>query len=318
MLAALSVTLVGLGCGAGYAALAVSAGSSPHKPKITSGPQKVTNQSSADFTYSSKRDATFICSLDGGAYAPCGDGTSGSITYAGPLADGRHSFQVEAQAGTSTSGPATRRWTIDTVPPPPPVFTKAPGASTTHTKAHFAYRDDESRVGFTCELDGDPYASCDSEKTYKDLPPGSHTFCVRAHDKAGNAGAAACLTWLVGAGELGFSIAGSPLPGALLYPSGRTVPINLVFTNPNPTPVTVQSVTVSVTGTSALGCDAGSFTVRQQLIATPTVPADSTTSLQDVGVAQADWPQLVMVDTGNQDACQNATVDLAYSGTAGA
>ena len=37
------------------------------------------------------------------------------------------------------------------------------------------------------------------------------------------------------------------------------------------------------------------FTVSQQLTATPTVPANSTKSLQDLGVAQADWPQLQMI-----------------------
>jgi hypothetical protein len=216
----------------------------------------------------------------------------------------------------STGRPATRVWTIDTLPPPPPVFKKTPAPSTTDTKAVFAYADAEYGVSFRCKLDGASDAPCGSKTTYESLPKGSHTFCVRALDKAGNKSNAACFTWLIGAGAVGFSIAGSPSPGALLYPGGPAVPINLVFTNPNSTPITVQSVTVSVTGTSAAGCAAVSFTVTQQLGGTPTLPAASMKSLHDLGVAQADWPQLQMADTGNQDACQHATVNLAYSGTA--
>jgi hypothetical protein len=71
-----------------------------------------------------------------------------------------------------------------------------------------------------------------------------------------------------------------------------------------------------VTGTSAADCAAANFTVAQQLAATPTVPASSTKSLQDLGVPQANWPQLQMSGSANQNSCQNATVNLGYSGTA--
>ena len=108
---------------------------------------------------------------------------------------------------------------------------------------------------------------------------------------------------------------GSPPVGVLLYPGAPPVPINLVFTNPNSSPITIQSATVSVTGTSA-GCGAGAFQMTQQLTANPTVPANSTRSLQDLGVPQANWPKLQMANSGNQNACQNATVNLGYSGTA--
>jgi hypothetical protein len=102
----------------------------------------------------------------------------------------------------------------------------------------------------------------------------------------------------------------------LLYPAGPAVPINLVFTNPNASPITIQSATVSVTGTSVGGCAGANFSVSQQLSATPTVPASSTKSLQDLGVPQGNWPKLQMVGSGNQNACQNATVNLGYTGTA--
>ena len=113
-----------------------------------------------------------------------------------------------------------------------------------------------------------------------------------------------------------FSISGNPPTGALLSPGAAAVPLNLVLTNPHPAPITVQSVTVSVTGTSAGGCGAANFSVSQQLLATPTVPARATVSLQELGVDQSYWPQLRMLDAGNQDACRNASVNLSYAGTA--
>lgn len=117
-------------------------------------------------------------------------------------------------------------------------------------------------------------------------------------------------------GTTSFQIAGSPPPGLLLYPGGGLVPVNLAFTNPNGSPITVQSVIMSVTGTSAGGCGAGNFAVAEQLTAQPVVPANSTRSLQDLGIPQPHWPKLQMLDSGNQDACRSATVNLSFTGTA--
>jgi hypothetical protein len=289
----------------------------PPQPKITSGPANPTNQTSASFTYTDTSSVTFLCSLDGGSFAACGSGTSGSKSYPGPLGDGQHTFQVKAQQGGGLASAAdTRTWTIDTAPPPPPTFTKTPANPSTDKKASFEYQDAEGGVSFQCRLDGGAYASCGSKTSYNDLAQGLHTFCVRASDRAMNLSTAACFTWQIGAGALNFTISGSPLGGVLLYPGAPPVPINLVFTNPNGSPITIQSANVSVTGTSAAGCGAGAFAMTQQLTATPTVPANSTKSLQDLGVPQANWPKLQMADSGNQNACQNATVNLSYSGTA--
>jgi len=106
------------------------------------------------------------------------------------------------------------------------------------------------------------------------------------------------------------------LAGALLYPGGFDVPIDLVFTNPNTSPITITSVTTTVTGTTANGCGAGNFTVPRQLAANPVIPANATRSLSDLGAPQSQWPQLWMLDRGNQDACKHATVDLSFDGTA--
>jgi hypothetical protein len=314
--AALLAGLLALATGGAYAALSGSKASGPAKPKITTAPPKLANQAHAAFGYSSKTPVDFLCSLDTGAFTACGSGTTGSISYAGPLAQGAHTFRVEAQFGAAIGKPTEATWTVDTQSPPPPVFTRTPPDSTTETKAAFRWGDAERKTSFQCELDGGAYAKCGHSKRFRSLTTGVHAFCVRALDKAGNASGAACATWVVTPASVTFSISGNPPAGARLYPGAAAVPLNLVFTNSHPAPITVQSVTVSVTGTSAGGCGAANFSVSQQLHATPTVPARATASLQDLGVAQSDWPQLRMLDAGNQDACRNATVNLAYAGTA--
>lgn len=66
------------------------------------------------FTYD--RTAAFECTLDGAATSACGLGLFGSRTYPGPLALGRHVFEVRAVSGTETSSTASYSWTI-VVPP---------------------------------------------------------------------------------------------------------------------------------------------------------------------------------------------------------
>ncbi len=309
------VGLVAVGAASG-GAYALTAGSSPTaKPKITQGPSGITRQTSAAFRFTRKYAADFSCSLDGGPGAPCGAGTSGQQAYAG-LADGIHTFRVEAHVGTATSKPSTRRWTVDTTPPPAPTFTRSPPSVTVETKARFDYADAEADATFGCSLDGGPYQTCKRKRRYGGLDATSHSFCVRAVDRAGNESSPECLAWTIVGETVAFTISGAPLPGTILYPGGPVVPVNLVFANPNDSPITIQDVRVSVRGTSALGCGPSSFVVAAQLAARPSVPARATASLQELGVPQGDWPQLRMVDRGNQDACQNATVDLAYSGTA--
>ena len=315
-LAALLVGLLGLASGGAYAALSASKASGPASPRITAAPPKLTNQAHGAFGYTSDTAVDFLCSIDAGPFTPCGSGTTGSIAYAGPLAQGEHTFRVEAQFGAAIGKPAAKTWTVDTQAPPPPVFTKWPPDSTSVTKASLRFGDAERRTKLQCELDGAAYAKCGRSKSYKGLATGVHAFCVRALDGAGNASVPGCSTWVVTPASVTFSVSGDPPAGALLYPGAASVPLNLVFTNPHPAPITVTGVTVTVTGTSAGGCAAVNFSVSQQLQATPTIPARATTSLQSLGVTQSQWPQLRMLDAGNHDACRNASVNLAYAGTA--
>ena len=78
--------------------------------------------------------------------------------------------------------------------------------------------------------------------------------------------------------------------------------------------VTNASITIS---TNVAACPASNFTVSQGLLASITIPAQTTVpvSLMSLGIPQADWPVLTMINTNtNQDACQGATLTLHYAG----
>ncbi|HET7830257.1 MAG TPA: Ig-like domain-containing protein [Candidatus Limnocylindrales bacterium] len=79
---------------------------------ILTGPSGVVTDASASFSFSSDEPgSTFLCSLDGGAFAAC----PSPKTYSG-LADGAHTFAVQARdaAGNVDQSPAGAAWTIDT------------------------------------------------------------------------------------------------------------------------------------------------------------------------------------------------------------
>jgi hypothetical protein len=155
----------------------------PPETTIDSGPSGIVTTSAASFAFSSNEvGSTFECSVDGGAFAACASGKQ----YAG-LADGSHTFGVRATdaVGNTDATPATRSWTIDTVPPAT-IIDSGPAAASNSASAAFSFSSDEQNVTFQCSLDGSAYASCASPKQYAGLADGSHTFGVRASDAAGN------------------------------------------------------------------------------------------------------------------------------------
>ncbi|MBC8514893.1 hypothetical protein H8D30_03420 [bacterium] len=152
---------------------------------IESGPAEgsSTQLTEATFTFSSDDpDATFECDLDGGGWLVCVT----PKTYTG-LADGGHTFQVRAVAldGSKDSTPATRNWTVDTLPPETTIDS-GPADPTFLTDATFTFSSSEAGSSFGCQLDGGGWFTCFSPKTYTGLAPGAHTFEVEATDSAGN------------------------------------------------------------------------------------------------------------------------------------
>ena len=86
----------------------------PPETTITSGPPPTTNSTTASFTFTANEaGSTFLCKLDAAAEAAC---TSG-VSYSAPV--GSHHFEVRAKdpAGNIDPSPATRDWTVTTLPP---------------------------------------------------------------------------------------------------------------------------------------------------------------------------------------------------------
>ena len=104
---------------------------------------------------------------------------------------------------------------------------------------------------------------------------------------------------------------------------GSTVPLNMAVTNPNNQNMSVTNlnvnVSVAVTGAAGSCTPSANFAVAQ-LAATAypvAVPANTTRSLSQAGVASSAWPTVRMLDTAvNQDGCKGATITLTYTGTA--
>ena len=109
--------------------------------------------------------------------------------------------------------------------------------------------------------------------------------------------------------------------GAQLAP-GIKAPLDLTLSNPHNFDLKVTNLAVAVEeATSRAGCSG-----TQNFGITPippsrypiTLPARQTKTLAQLGVAEGDRPQVEMLNRPwNQDACKNATITLAYGGSAG-
>lgn len=289
----------------------------PPAPSIDSGPSSTVASTSATFTYSDTQSgAGFQCKLDSAAFASC---AKGGVTYTG-LAAGSHTFQVEAQQGNGPlSAAASRTWTV-VVPPPPPTITSGPASSTIQPDATFVLGDSQSGVTFQCALDGAAYVACTSPASWDSLAAGSHTFSVQAIS-APAVSAATSYNWTISGTT--FGIVGDLTQA--LYP-GATVPLNLTFTNPYSSSkgINVTAVTVTVQHGTVKGgqpnpaCDGpANVTVTNGTAWPLNLPRNATTSLSQLNVPQAKWPQVTMLDLpSNQDACKATTFKFSYTGTA--
>jgi large repetitive protein len=149
---------------------------------IQTKPALLGRSTTASFTFSADESAvTFRCKLDSAALAAC----VSPKTYSS-LADGGHTFSVQAADRAGNVGPAaTHVWTVDTAPPETSITANPPPASAS-TSASFAFTASEAGSSFECQLDTAAYAPCASPQGYAGLAQGPHTFSVRAIDGAGN------------------------------------------------------------------------------------------------------------------------------------
>jgi hypothetical protein len=103
------------------------------------------------------------------------------------VTDGSHTYTAKATDAAGNPSAASNAVTVvvDTAAPNTTIGT-GPLGSTKNTSATFSFSADDPAATFECSLDGAPYATCTSAKTYTGLNEGSHTFEVRATDAAGN------------------------------------------------------------------------------------------------------------------------------------
>ncbi len=148
---------------------------------ISFGPPAETIEEEAAFAFSANAgDATFECSLDGGAYEECI-----SPAEYGSLLAGDHVFRVRAvdAQGTPESTPAEREWAV--VGPPVTTFTVAPDALTGETDARFEFSADQANSTYMCSLNGAEPEPCTSPVEFIDIGGGDHSFEVEATNSYG-------------------------------------------------------------------------------------------------------------------------------------
>ena len=179
---------------------------------IDLGPDALTNHTDAAFRFSAEGGATYACRLDAGAWVHC----SSPIGYLDLIA-GNHVFEVRATdaAGNVDDTPASYAWTIDGGRPETSITDRPANPSNGgFVSFGLAGGDDISPatdLEFDCRLDDAAWVDCADPKSYVNVDNGTHTFFVRATDKAGNTDLTpATYTWLVDNAAPETTVTGGP------------------------------------------------------------------------------------------------------------
>lgn len=192
---------------------------------ITASPPDFSSSQSGQFSFSGNDGAvsinTFKCRLDGSTLSDC----TSPKNYSN-LTDGVHNFEVVGVDGVGNpSSPATRSWYVDTGAPTI-TFIAEPPALSSASSATYRYTVADSGSGILrtqCQFDSAPYVDCsNSIMTYADLSNGSHTFKLKAIDKAGNTTESPLKSFIVDLTP--------PQIQFLTFPSGFTIQPAAAFT----------------------------------------------------------------------------------------
>lgn len=111
-------------------------------------------------------------------------------------------------------------------------------------------------------------------------------------------------------------VSGAIAPGVML-------PLDLTLDNPNDLDLAIERITVTLQEVDAPGADAdhpcsgADFKVRSLTgSVVPTLAANGSDDLSDMGIARAHWPAVGMRDRPvNQDGCKGAVLALGYQAT---
>jgi hypothetical protein len=200
--------------------------------------------------------------------------------------------------------------------PPPPRITRHPRKASTSATATFAFKPARGKPGFQCRLDSGDWRKCQSPVNFRGVGTGDHRFSVRVVARSGRRSAAARFRWKRVEPK---SFAIEPQLSGLgpLYPGAPPQSLPLVLRNPNPVPILVTGLRVTVTAESA-GCDSATnlaLTPSSASAAAPLVlPAGGSV---DLPAATVSAPRIALRDLPvNQDDCKGAQFPLAFSGEA--
>jgi hypothetical protein len=118
-----------------------------------------------------------------------------------------------------------------------------------------------------------------------------------------------------------FGVSGS-LQGQLA--PGVSLPLDLQITNPENKNIAVTTLSASISNVvrtpaavaAGLPCSSADYSVTQFTGPYPIDIRPGSTSLSALGLPQASWPRISMLDTLQlQDGCKGATLELTFSGT---
>lgn len=193
-----------------------------------------------------------------------------------------------------------------------PRITLHPARTSFSPAARFAFGARRA-AGFECRMDDGPWRACTSPHRWRRLASGAHRFAVRGSDASGRHGRASTFGWRI-VEPKPFSIEQTAEPAAL-YPGAPPAQVPVALRNPNPAPILVTALRMSVR-TSPVGCDPG---VNLELVpagvsarAPLRLAPGETAKLPAFGVSA---PAIGLRDLPvNQDACQGGRFTLAFTG----
>ena len=155
------------------------------------GPEELTNQTTASFTFGcSKTDCSFECTLAGPSQAgtiAC-NAQGASITA---LQDGDYEFTVLVTDSVGNQSSSSHTWEIDTVVPEVSI-TNGPDLFSNQDSPSFTFQCSKSPCQFQCTLSGQSGSlisrACDSNDSFPGLADDTYTLTVIGQDAAGNQG----------------------------------------------------------------------------------------------------------------------------------
>ncbi|MGE5182986.1 MAG: Ig-like domain-containing protein [Acidobacteriota bacterium] len=146
---------------------------------ITGEPAAASPVASGDFQFNLGDAQTATCAIDSAAAQAC----TSPYAYTG-LADGSHTFTLNATDAAGNTATKTYTWTVQTQPPSLAITSEPPSLSAT-ASGQFQFTTGSS-VTVTCKIDSGTASACTSPYTYASLADGSHTFTLTGTDAASN------------------------------------------------------------------------------------------------------------------------------------